>query len=877
MKRLSENHRLDLQSSGLSDETIVANGYYTLSDPIRIAQILNWKSVRCALRLGECLVFPFRGINGEFDGFARLKPNRPRHGKGKYEQPAGEGSRAHYPLGVTELLCKPGFTILVTEGEKKAASATQVGCPCIGLCGVWAWTNGRDEHGERRLIHDLDQIDWRGANVGICFDRDERRNPQVSHALAELARTLHNRGANVHFIDLPLGPRGKDGRHEKQGIDDYIVRCHDRGAAFRDLVAEAIRPPSSAVALSDHRKHIAAARLASIGKPGVYFDGATMGTGKSFADIAACEMAGTSLIVLPTHEQCNEVAEQLQRHGLDAVAYPPLNAENCLRFDEAEAVMACGLVVSAALCASCPSENQCEYRTGTMEAENAACRIATHKRVSLGNGSVLSGRKYISIHEDAVETLRPIAVAMSGFAEVAEVARVASKEVRHNMDMRHYLWRFEETANVIQEQVAVAEKTGRLLLPGAVGVVPAIDAVLYRGIRDSGISPPSEGMRIVRGVIEGGVRDVFVQVDTSLGDKGAKILHRSAMGVWQTKLPKRSAIWLNDATGDPRELALLLDASVRDLTPNGTTERRHAVEQVPADLTKNAEPSTVIKTLLGVIARYPNADRIGVLTHKSHASVARGTSRKGPKLPESIKRRIVHVGHFRSGGSRGSNTWLDKCDLIIVLGTPRVPAGAIRTRLLTTGRIGAATRDGDWDRDYWAGITMSGDRVTVMSRGYRDHDWHAGHRAIVAAELQQAIGRGRGICEHGIPVVVVTTEELGERLVDWQFVPLTGTMMKVLCATVRLAEKACVPEQGRNGPELTAQNSNIYTLENCAVSSTASALPTLTSSIASAVGIKPRRTRELLSDLCAIGLVERVGQRQGWRLTERGWSMARPE
>jgi hypothetical protein len=90
-----------------------------------------------------------------------------------------------------------------------------------------------------------------------------------------------------------------------------------------------------------------------------------------------------------------------------------------------------------------------------------------------------------------------------------------------------------------------------------------------------------------------------------------------------------------------------------------------------------------------------------------------------------------------------------------------VPPSVIKTRLIQAGNAAAAARDGEWDRDYWRGIDTEGRLHTVRTLGYRDHDWHAAHQAVVKAELVQAVGRARSICEHGIPVVVLTDEELG--------------------------------------------------------------------------------------------------------------------
>ncbi len=56
---------------------------------------------------------------------------------------------------------------------------------------------------------------------------------------------------------------------------------------------------------------------------------------------------------------------------------------------------------------------------------------------------------------------------------------------------------------------------------------------------------------------------------------------------------------------------------------------------------------------------------------------------------------------------------------------------------------------------------------------------HAVHQSVVSPELIQSVGRGRAICEHGIPVVVVTTEDLEYTLADWKCYPVTDSMMEL--------------------------------------------------------------------------------------------------
>ena len=49
-----------------------------------------------------------------------------------------------------------------------------------------------------------------------------------------------------------------------------------------------------------------------------------------------------------------------------------------------------------------------------------------------------------------------------------------------------------------------------------------------------------------------------------------------------------------------------------------------------------------------------------------------------------------------------------------------------------------------WDKDWWSGVTESGQRVTVRTSHYANHDWHRAYLNIVRGSLVQAVGRGRG-------------------------------------------------------------------------------------------------------------------------------------
>lgn len=105
--------------SGLSYATILNNGLRTEND---------------------ALVFPYRNLNNEVNGFARTRPHNPRIINGKevkYEQPAGSPLRAYIPAECVDAIRDSIADVYLTEGELKSLALAQSGRKAIGLGGVY--------------------------------------------------------------------------------------------------------------------------------------------------------------------------------------------------------------------------------------------------------------------------------------------------------------------------------------------------------------------------------------------------------------------------------------------------------------------------------------------------------------------------------------------------------------------------------------------------------------------------------------------------------------------------------------------------------------------------------------------------------------------
>src|SRR5205807_190288 len=115
------------------------------------------------------------------------------------------------------------------------------------------------------------------------------------------------------------------------------------------------------------------------------------------------------------------------------------------------------------------------------------------------------------------------------------------------------------------------------------------------------------------------------------------------------------------------------------------------------------------------------------------------------KLEPFFRDRITKLEYFRSGKDKGSNAWLD-CDLIVIVGTPRVPPAAVREGLIKLGNFEkAALPDGSWQPIRWYGLTTKDVIKPAKGSGYLDPEWKRVNNLLVKDLISQAIGRGRGV------------------------------------------------------------------------------------------------------------------------------------
>lgn len=209
---LAPQHRADLEKSGLTAETIEAGGFKSVP-PGSITKRLGFNYPG----LESCYEIPYPGCNG----FARYRAFYAEGQRGpKYLQRKGSGNHLYIPPTSRAYLADVAIPCYLTEGEKKAAKAAQEGLACVGLGGLWNWSDGRGG-----LLADFDQIPLQGRSVFIVPDSDYKtpkahrygkKAGNLEEAVRRLAEKLAERGAKVGIVQLPQGPL--------KGLDDFLCK-----------------------------------------------------------------------------------------------------------------------------------------------------------------------------------------------------------------------------------------------------------------------------------------------------------------------------------------------------------------------------------------------------------------------------------------------------------------------------------------------------------------------------------------------------------------------------------------------------------------------------------------------------------------------------
>ncbi len=619
-----------------------------------------------------------------------------------------------------------------------------------------------------------------GSPCGVVTSLEEDRTPDM---FGQPRGSLKHRGRQ----------RRRNGLVDESPCDD------------EEAIPEApVEQSQKTIELTEWRDSIMESRSDSLDTPGIYLDRSPTGAGKSTADAAAIATVvgngNKALSVQPTHANCQEVEFDLREMGLDAVKYPARLDEdsevpcprcngggcdacsagmlhlhrNCWN-EDAAAVEAMGLDVVSTLCMKCQHSKRCKaggYLGGVIQANEADVAIATHQRAAVqGIRDLSAGRDYISIEEDAVGLIRPTrAVTLEDLSlTIGLLNRVHTDpqwlnwfgkgntdQIRELRGVHHtFLLRLLLHAEALCHRLEHAE-TGAtpLILPPPVEIPEGLRFTLFilmRAIRVKFSEPP---WSVLLDYMDGSLHSLSAVVSERPAKGGGTFHLRSLVAVRHNAPRDTSVCWFNDATAEPDRIAALLDRPVKDVTPDGRVAHHHPPVQVCRDITRKTAEKIVRGLVRALMARHPDRRNVGIICHRTHVDAIR-------KISEPFKSRIVRVVYFGEGPDRGSNDWYRTCDLILIVGTPRVGDDAIRQHLVQCGEHDAAAESPEWTKVRWRAQNANGQPVTIQTSGYRHPRWRKAYRELVEAAIAQAIGRGRGILSDGIRTVAVTCDPCG--------------------------------------------------------------------------------------------------------------------
>lgn len=581
----------------------------------------------------------------------------------------------------------------------------------------------------------------------------------------------------------------------------------------------------------------------------------------------------SALLVYPTHANLHEERRRLEESGFQAVAYPVRSADesdplaNCWN-REGDAAEAVGFSVLKSVCPGCSRKHDCQnqgYLAQLVHAREADVSLATHQRVAYsGFVELVADRDYCAVHESATDLLRPTceldvqdldvirgllnrALQDPRFLDTLAVAssRADSEPTSQEVEqIRRRRWFDAAVAMLdilddLHRQLLQVEVTTTWIPPQIIKLPVGFESFLWRISAQAQFQLRRAPWRFLLAALGGELASAAIIVTSQHvrgAPQGTVALHKSILGVRHNPPPSGKVIWFNDATADPARLAQAIGAPVTDQTPEGSLPQQKLAVQYIRDVKRKTEPEVAKALLYGLLALRREARKVGLITHRPLLPVV-------AQLEPEFRERIVMSTHFGSGQERSSNDWHKVCDLIVVLGTPRLPPHAVASYLVQLGETEAAGRTPEWDTVYWQAELFGGETQLVDGVGYLDPAWRSAQRDLVRSTLVQAVGRGRLALESGCEVVVFSNEECGLKVIPGNPPWLNAEAMRIYVALRELTRKK--PKESLLGKV------RVTTAEVCA-----------------ALGgdLSDDSVGRYLNQLVSLKLVERVGRRSGWRL-----------
>lgn len=217
--RSAEQILAKLKTSGLSPED-AAKLKVKLADPAEL------KALGFPAKLA--VEIPYFTITGKINGFKRwrfLEDTRSGFDAAtqgskslRYVQAPGTPPEIYLPpfADWRAIQNDASTSIVITEGEFKAACCSRHCAPCLGLGGVYSFKSVKRR---QALLPALQDFKWEGRTVVVAYDSDARTNPMVVAARNELCTILLSFGAEPLVADVTAAEDGS-----KRGLDDILVQ-----------------------------------------------------------------------------------------------------------------------------------------------------------------------------------------------------------------------------------------------------------------------------------------------------------------------------------------------------------------------------------------------------------------------------------------------------------------------------------------------------------------------------------------------------------------------------------------------------------------------------------------------------------------------------
>ncbi len=255
-------------------------------------------------------------------------------------------------------------------------------------------------------------------------------------------------------------------------------------------------------------------------------------------------------------------------------------------------------------------------------------------------------------------------------------------------------------------------------------------APLKDALDERGGTPSKDVTRIITATVLGklGPRPLVVHL-------GSDVLFEAA---WRPRTFGQHVLVL-DPTLDVQKLNKAVNRSVHLVN---SVPREPRARQVPRRITEKARPGAIGEIIRGLLITFGDTPLGVVVSRERHTAIRKDLS--------DLERERTRFVDWDEPMER-----LCGCDLTAVLGEPPVSRPAVVERLHVIGDGQFATQDPDWGELPWQAVTLSGEKVDVERRGYRNKAWQRVHSQLKRGRLLQVLANVPG------EAIVFSAEDLG--------------------------------------------------------------------------------------------------------------------